>query len=54
MVRKRKAYLEDILESIRRIQEYTEGMDFEKFASDQKRLTQPLTTWKTLEKQLKT
>lgn len=36
MVRKRKAYLEDILESIRRIENYTSGMDYSDFASDDK------------------
>ena len=36
MVRKRKAYLKDILESIQRIENYTGGMDYEDFTSDQK------------------
>ena len=36
MARKRKAYLEDILESIRRIEDYTAGMNYEDFSSDQK------------------
>lgn len=36
MRRKLKAYKEDILESIKRIEEYTEGMDSEEFKSDNK------------------
>lgn len=36
MVRKRKAYLEDILESIQRIQNYTGEMDYNDFTGDQK------------------
>jgi uncharacterized protein with HEPN domain len=36
MARKRKAYLQDILESIERIENYTSGMDYESFSSDQK------------------
>ena len=36
MVRKREAYLEDILESIQRIKSYTDGMDYDDFVSNQK------------------
>lgn len=36
MVRKRRAYFEDILESIQRIQNYTQGMSYQDFTSDQK------------------
>ena len=36
MPRRHESYFEDILESIKRIQKYTDGMNSEEFQSDQK------------------
>ncbi len=36
MPRKHEAYLEDILECIKRVEKYTEGADYEEFSNDEK------------------